>query len=137
MRLRELKKEKRTNNRLLLALILLLLIVAFSLKINHFNFVVLLPNYFQKLVTPIPSNDQITELTNILTERNISVEFPLILTESAILAKTADGEEFWFSVNKEFTPQVDSLQIILARLKIEGKKIKKVDLRYERPVVLY
>jgi len=47
------------------------------------------------------------------------------------------GEEVIFSLRKEIQVQVDSLQFILSRSKIEGKGIKKIDLRFDKPVVNY
>lgn len=38
---------------------------------------------------------------------------------------------------KEIENQLDSLQFIYSRSKIEGKQIKKIDLRFDKPVVLY
>jgi len=38
---------------------------------------------------------------------------------------------------KEVGIQLDSLQFIYSRSKIEGKQIKKIDLRFDKPVVLY
>lgn len=49
----------------------------------------------------------------------------------------SDNLEVFFSLMKEEKPQLDSLQFIFSRAKIEGKKIKKVDLRFDKPVVIY
>lgn len=38
---------------------------------------------------------------------------------------------------KEIDVQLDSLQFIYSRSKIEGKQIKKIDLRFDKPVVVY
>ncbi|MBM3205281.1 cell division protein FtsQ [Candidatus Shapirobacteria bacterium] len=37
---------------------------------------------------------------------------------------------------KDLSSQLDSLQLILSRSKIEGKQIKKIDLRFDKPVIL-
>lgn len=103
-----------------------------NLKLPNLNF-----SYSPKVVTPLPGDDQIVKLTKILLDKNTDVDFPLGATDSAILARLRDGGEVWFSTNKDFVSQVDLLQIILTRLKIEGKKIKKVDLRFEKPTVVY
>jgi len=47
------------------------------------------------------------------------------------------GEEAVFSLKKEIQAQVDSLQFILSRSKIGERKIKKIDLRFDKPVVNY
>lgn len=42
-----------------------------------------------------------------------------------------------FSLTKETDIQVDSLQFIVSRAKIIGETIKKIDLRFEKPVISY
>jgi hypothetical protein len=42
-----------------------------------------------------------------------------------------------FDGQKDIGVQLDSLQFIYSRSKIEGKQIKKIDLRFDKPVVLY
>ncbi len=42
-----------------------------------------------------------------------------------------------FNLTKEIENQLDSLQLILSRSKIEGKQIKKIDLRFDKPVIGY
>ncbi|MBI2622107.1 hypothetical protein HYW66_00530 [Candidatus Microgenomates bacterium] len=96
-----------------------------------------LPSFSSETVTPLPAIDPINQLTNLLSEKNIPVSFPLIATSSGILARLTDGSEVYLSINKDFTSQVEALQIMLARFKIEGKQIKKIDLRWAQPIVVY
>ncbi len=62
--------------------------------------------------------------TKILSSRNIEV-------------KLDKGLLVIFSSQKEMDFQLDSLQFIFSRAKIEGRKIKKIDLRFDKPVVVY
>jgi len=41
-----------------------------------------------------------------------------------------------FNGEKDLESQLDSLQLILSRSKIEGKSIKKIDLRFSKPVII-
>lgn len=41
-----------------------------------------------------------------------------------------------FNGEKDLGSQLDSLQLILSRSKIEGKSIKKIDLRFSKPVII-
>lgn len=41
------------------------------------------------------------------------------------------------SLKKEANIQLDSLQVILSRVKIEGKALGKIDLRFDKPVITY
>lgn len=136
----EIKEQKKKNNRLLAAVILLLILVVIGIySKDNFNLKQLI-NLFKKevrLTTPLAQNDPIPELTNLLILKNISIEFPLIATESAIIAHLKDDGEIWFSPNKDFSLQVSTLETILSGVKAEDKKIKRIDLRFERPSVVY
>lgn len=46
------------------------------------------------------------------------------------------GIKVLFSLEKDLQAQLDSLQFILNRAKIDGKKLKQVDLRFDKPVIL-
>lgn len=41
------------------------------------------------------------------------------------------------SAKKPIDSQLDSLQLIHSRAKIEGKQVKKIDLRFDKPVIVY
>ena len=43
--------------------------------------------------------------------------------------------QVFFTSQKEIGSQLDSLQLIFNRSKIEGKEIKKIDLRFDKPVI--
>lgn len=53
--------------------------------------------------------------------------------ESTFNLKT--GAEVLINLEKDWQRQVDSLQLILKRAKIEGKQIKVIDLRFDKPVI--
>jgi len=48
-----------------------------------------------------------------------------------------DGSGALFSPQKKLEIQLDSLQLIFSRAKIEDRKIKSLDLRFDKPVVVY
>lgn len=58
-------------------------------------------------------------------------------SERYLEIKLKDNLEIIFSLQKETQIQLDSLQLIFSRAKIEGRKIKKIDLRFDKPVVSY
>jgi cell division septal protein FtsQ len=58
------------------------------------------------------------------------------VSEKGILVWLKDELEVSFSSQKEATAQVGSLQLILSRTKIEGKRLKRVDLRFDKPVIV-
>lgn len=48
---------------------------------------------------------------------------------------TASDWQALFSLQKELAPQVDSLQLILSKAKIEGEIPRVIDLRFEKPII--
>jgi len=48
-----------------------------------------------------------------------------------------NNQKIIFSSKKEISEQLDSLQLIFSRAKIEGKRIGSLDLRFSKPVVIY
>lgn len=48
-----------------------------------------------------------------------------------------DGEQIIFSTSKDLKLQVASLQLVLNRLTIEGKKFKRLDFRFDKPVITF
>lgn len=48
-----------------------------------------------------------------------------------------DGSEIFLSPKKSILKQVSSLQLIVKRLKIEGKRFKRLDFRYDKPVIVF
>lgn len=70
----------------------------------------------------------------------------LYLFEPKLVRQPADQSiEVWFKDNmvgvfsgkKDLKVQLDSLQLIFSRAKIEGRKIKRIDLRFDKPVATY
>lgn len=45
------------------------------------------------------------------------------------------GERIVFTSKKPLEPQISSLQLLISRLTIEGKRIEKLDFRYDKPVI--
>lgn len=55
--------------------------------------------------------------------------------ELTVFLKT--GPKVLISLDKNIKEQVESLQLILERAKIEGKQIELIDLRFDKPVISY
>lgn len=56
---------------------------------------------------------------------------------SAILIKMRDGEDVIFSDKKNIDSQISSLQLVLSRLTIEGKRFTSLDFRFDRPIIVF
>jgi len=86
------------------------------------------------------SQREIIEAIKFLTNLRLNLFEPKIAKITSPYSLTVwlkDGEEVVFSLKKEIQIQVDSLQFILSRSKIEGKGVKRIDLRFDKPVVNY
>jgi len=77
------------------------------------------------------------ELENLLSQKNIAFSSISVLSDSSYLVKLSTGEEIIFSGTKAMPPQVSSLQLILSRLTIEGKRFVRLDFRFDKPVVTF
>lgn len=86
-------------------------------------------------LAPIPKNDPIIVLSELLAQKNIPIQSSPVATGSAVLVDILDNGQVFFSRTTDIPSQVDSLQIILTRLTIEGKQFKSIDFRYEKPII--
>lgn len=56
---------------------------------------------------------------------------------NGVIVQLSDGTEVLFSSTKDVTGQIDSLQLTMDNLTIEGKHISRIDMRFDRPVVTF
>lgn len=109
--------------------------------------ILLLKYYFlnREIISPladkIKENIQITnsanELEQILKKNNVSFGSVSNFSGSSLIVKMNGEEKVIFSTKKPFQEQVSSLQFILSRLTIEGKRFTRLDLRYDDPVISF
>jgi hypothetical protein len=57
--------------------------------------------------------------------------------EASLLVELKQGGEVTFSSQKDIIAQIASLQFILSHLTMEGREFSKLDLRFEKPVVVF
>jgi hypothetical protein len=58
------------------------------------------------------------------------------LSDSSYSVSLKSGEKVYLSDDKDILKQLTSLQLILARLTMEGKQALRLDFRYDKPVVV-
>src|SRR3989442_1079490 len=84
--------------------------------------------------TGIQSN---VEQTKILLNK-YNIIFQSVTQEKDIIKIClSEDSEAWFSANKNIESQIASLQLTMNQFTIEGKKIKLIDFRYDKPVVVF
>lgn len=78
------------------------------------------------------TKDQVKKL---ISDRRIGVDSVVVTPDSTFLVKLTDKGEVLLSPDKDMTQQVASLQVILTRLTMEGKRFKRLDMRFDKPVI--
>jgi len=85
-------------------------------------------NFFQK--------PQTYELAQLLEKNGIGISGLPIVTNNNIMASVS-GILVTFSADKDLVVQVRALQLVLPRLKMEGKPVKEIDLRFNKVIIKY
>jgi len=103
-----------------------------------------------EFVSPIPTVLRVKVLGNFIQQKPVELEIEQFLKNNRIEYKDInkiadhyykvafkDGEEILFTDKKSVSTQVSSLQLILKRLTIDGKQFKRLDFRYDKPVIVF
>ncbi|MDP2649928.1 MAG: hypothetical protein Q8P10_03705 [bacterium] len=91
------------------------------------------------IISPVSftnNNNNLKKLETLLKQSNISFG-SLSSSSSSYFVKFKDGEEVILDSNKPLEQQISSLQLVLSRLTIEGKRFVRLDLRYDKPVIQF
>ena len=72
-----------------------------------------------------------------LSKANIPFASISVASDSSFLIVLKDGSEVNLSDKKNIQKQISSLQLILSRLTIEGKRFKRLDLRFDKPIIVF
>lgn len=76
------------------------------------------------------------DLSEKMLLRSLTPVSMVIITPREVKVRFNNGQLVIFSTEKEIIAQLDSLQYILSRAKMEGREIRKIDLRFAKPVIL-
>ena len=125
--LKEKEKFKKT---------LLFLIIIIGLSWLYFLFQSLRTFYSKKENLPSPGVSIEVELIEELKKREIKAEIAEIKSDMIIL-KMGNGGQVILGKNKNLTDQIEALQLILNKDKMNEEKIKKIDLRFKNPVITF
>jgi hypothetical protein len=135
-RKRQLKKDKKENRikfvfKALVTLLILLFVIEFAYL--HFSFGKI------TYLSPIAQNknSQNSLLENKLQKANISFIALSSNPDGSSTIMLKDGGEIILSSKKDIGSQISSLQLILSKLTIEGKRLKILDFRFDNPVVSF
>ncbi len=87
-----------------------------------------------KTVSPIFAPDSIFSLTSGLDQAGIILDSPPTIYADTITASIS-GALVLFENNGNFATQIKTLQLVLSRLKMEGKTVKEIDLRFSKVII--
>ena len=132
---RQLKKEK-SKSRLKVLILALLFIFVLTLvsEYIYLNF-----SFGKSFLSPIAkvTNSQTLNVEKQLEKENINFSSTSINVDKSISVNLTNGGVVILSSKKDIRSQLSSLQLILSRLTIEGKKLKSLDLRFDSPVISF
>lgn len=77
------------------------------------------------------------QLKKELAKKQIAVNKIEKTIDATFIVELKQGGEVTFSSQKDIIAQIASLQFILSHLTMEGREFSKLDLRFEKPVVVF
>jgi cell division septal protein FtsQ len=131
---RLLKREKlRVKVKLVFVLLVVLLITAIGLEFLYFNFTSV------SVISPLAKSksSKLANLESELSRAKVVFSSVAVNSDGSFAVKLLDGGEVILSSKKDVGSQLSSLQLMLASLTIEGKKLKVLDFRFDNPVVSF
>lgn len=98
--------------------------------------------FFEKVPKPIsPLSKNQTSANSIIEKTLKSKNISFISIETAkdlnLIIKLGKDSDVILDPNKDIDQQLSSLQLILSQLKIEGKLFKRLDFRYQKPIISF
>ena len=90
----------------------------------------------EKPLAPISQPSSIYDLVTLLDKSGLkAAEIPIII--DGTIQASVSGIKVFFATDKDLGLQVRSLQLVLPRLTMEGRKVSEIDLRFSKVVVRY
>lgn len=136
IRKRQLKKEKiKSRTKTAFIVLFLLSLILITIEYLYLNFSFGRTTY----VSPVPKNQtsNTIALERELEKSNIPFKTISANLDGSLAVELIDGSIVIMSLKKDIKNQISSLQLVLSRLTIEGKKLKSLDFRFNNPVVSY
>ncbi|EKD85931.1 MAG: hypothetical protein ACD_37C00574G0002 [uncultured bacterium] len=92
-----------------------------------------------KPLSPLSKNQKSvnTAVEESLKKKNISFQSIDTANDLSIVVKLDKNKEVVIDPDKDIGEQLSSLQLIIAQLKIEGKSFKRLDFRYQKPIITF
>lgn len=130
------KREKKAASKKRLGILLIFI------GLIAINFMLVYTAFLEKpkpIISPLSKNqissNQVVERK--LKESMISYESFSTEKDLSYKVKLKAGGEVIIDPNKDIEEQLSSLQLILKQLKIEGKALRRLDFRYQKPIITF
>lgn len=131
------REKSRKRTKIAIGFLLILLMISSigflirSYRLNNFNF-------FRKeeILKPTLGKSTERELMEDFQKSDIRVISLSIISEKDLEASISGGTKVLLNT-ETIAQQVSSLQLMLTRFKIEGRIPKKIDLRFDKPIVVF
>lgn len=134
------KKIRHKNKALKKVVISLSFLVLFTVLV--WSFIQVLIFFIRKpvIISPLAAGKTSSIRRNIdslLLEKHILFSSINTASDSSYVVSLSGGGEVVLSPKKDLLFQISSLQFILKRLTIEGKRLKSLDFRYDKPILVF
>ena len=93
----------------------------------------------QIFISPLAlqKNENRNQIDELLQKSGIAYTLIKKTNDSTYHVSIKDGGLVILTQNKNIQNQISSLQLIILRLTIEGKRFKSLDFRYDKPVIVF
>lgn len=135
-----LQNRKNRKNRKYIRYVGTLFVLVGAALVLYTAFVLANKYIFKKpILSPLPKNykSQGQDIRNLLEKERVKFLEISIATDSSYMVSLDGGGQAIISPRKNIEEQVRSLQIVLSRLTIEGKRFRSLDFRFDKPVVSF
>lgn len=120
------------KRKLVLVTLLTLILVTTITTVVFMRFRV--ANQSGQIKTPFTRPDQTHELIDQLEKSGVNIETaPLVLGDT--IEASISGFRVLFAGESDLPTQVRALQLVLPRLKMDGKTVKEIDLRFNKVII--
>lgn len=133
---RQLKKEKiKSRTKTIFIVLFFLSAILILIEYLFLNFSFGRTTY----ISPVSKNtiSNTIALEKELEKSNILFKNITNSQDGNLQVELSDGSTVIFAQKKDIKNQISSLQLVLTRLTIEGKKLKSLDFRFNNPIVTY
>jgi len=81
--------------------------------------------------------NQTNQINSMLEKQGINVDQIFSASDSSTIVTLKDGGQIVFSDKKKLDEQMASLQLITRQITIEGRRFKRIDFRFDNPVIVF